>query len=369
MKRIPFLIAIIGSLLFCLYSLFSGAYQNKAVSPSWRAESAPPSAESCRTCHEKYVDRFHGAPHSRTLLSGTDPLVLSRFGDKSFANEQEKAEFQVHEGRLYYHHSRYPEPVQVDWVFGSGSHAMTPVSLISNAQGKDQLVQLRTSWYPNNELGPTLGQNTNADSLSGVERIGKLSDHAETMNCFGCHITNIVPTESRLTEDTVQPGVSCDRCHPGSVKHLQAQECGNESHGQWGLDWSKMTAMESVNRCGGCHRRADEMNPEDLTIQETDLPRLASVGLTLSPCFHPEAQPGSAEYLTCTTCHDPHAPASKIALNYVRTCRKCHSENSSVSVTCSNKPDSNDCLDCHMPKVEVAPHLKFTDHWIRVRND
>jgi hypothetical protein len=28
--------------------------------------------------------------------------------------------------------------------------------------------------------------------------------------------------------------------------------------------------------------------------------------------------------------------------------------------------DSN-CLPCHMPPVEVAPHLMLTDHWVRVQ--
>ena len=49
-------------------------------------------------------------------------------------------------------------------------------------------------------------------------------------------------------------------------------------------------------------------------------------------------------------------------------CLSCHGSTAPHS-ECPAAPSTSDCTTCHMPKVEVQPHLRFTDHWIRVRDD
>ena len=132
-----------------------------------------------------------------------------------------------------------------------------------------------------------------------------------------------------------------------------------------------MTPLESVNRCGECHRRADHLTPDELTPDNQLLIRFASVGLVQSACFLKQSTlsadqlpQGTRPRFDCVTCHDPHRPAESDSAFYVARCAACHN---TAATKCSQQPSDSNCLPCHMPKVEVQPPLRFTDHWIRIR--
>jgi hypothetical protein len=69
------------------------------------------------------------------------------------------------------------------------------------------------------------------------------------------------------------------------------------------------------------------------------------------------------------TCHNPHRPAATDPAFYAQRCRECHQAENGEHVSCPVRPTGNDCLACHMPKVEASENLHFTDHWIRVREE
>ena len=131
--------------------------------------------------------------------------------------------------------------------------------------------------------------------------------------------------------------------------------------------------LESINRCGECHRRSDQFTPDELTPQNKLLVRFAPVGLSLSACFkHQSAKKtadGTTMRLVCTTCHDPHREAERDPQHYVRQCRECHGPKPHQAPPCPTEPMTSNCLPCHMPQVEVQKHLRFTDHWIRATRD
>jgi hypothetical protein len=122
------------------------------------------------------------------------------------------------------------------------------------------------------------------------------------------------------------------------------------------------SADDEVALCGRCHR-----SPEALTTSpDPDDPKLARfqpVGLRQSACFRK-----SDGMLKCSTCHNPHQPVDHNLDRYLAHCRVCHSHPESQQTMCSRAPDGN-CIDCHMPKMEVHPGIFFRDHWIRPRND
>ena len=159
------------------------------------------------------------------------------------------------------------------------------------------------------------------------------------------------------------PNVQCDRCHRGSAGHVAAMRAGQS---QTHLEiWPCLTSLESINRCGECHRRADEFLPDELTPTNSKLARFAPVGLAMSRCFQPTAQKPAGEpgSLTCLTCHDPHQPASSDPAYYRDRCLSCHDAVSPGPVkACPTAPRSSLCTTCHMPKVSFNRHLEFTDH-------
>jgi hypothetical protein len=185
---------------------------------------------------------------------------------------------------------------------------------------------------------------------------------AEALRCFACHCSYVPVEKGRIDFDRLITGVNCTRCHEGAAQHLAA-----EGSAPAGVAWKSLSALDSINRCGECHRRGDEFTSDELTPDNKLLLRFAPVGLSQSPCFQAQgASPG--ERMDCLTCHNPHRPAATDPAFYAQRCLQCHQPEAAGHVSCPIAPQGNDCLRCHMPKVSVSEGLSFTDHWIRVRD-
>jgi hypothetical protein len=362
----------------------------------------PLTIERCGECHAEQVASFKDAPHMRTLHRATDPEFLKRFAGETIHMGAGKTRFHFFErdAALWVEADAFPEPVRLDWMFGSGSHAVTPVTTLPDAQGRTELIEHHVSWYPGVGLGATLGRRDEVELGHGLFAIGRPAPHEETLGCFGCHSSHLPVENGRILEDQIVTGVHCSRCHTRVHEHVAAMDAGLE---ETFLDeWNHLSPLEAINRCGECHRRADQMTAVELTPENRLLLRFAPVGMSQSPCFlrqeEVQAADGSPVRFDCTFCHDPHRPASRDVDYYVQRCLTCHGEpagmNGSVldaqtahdrlttasgetpqtnrprrAPVCRAEPMTSQCLRCHMPKVEVQPHLEFTDHWIRIRSD
>lgn len=346
-----------------------------------------PDLKRCGACHAEQTKHFGDAGHHNTLrpldrerasevfgpTTLTDPVEVSdvRMSWKDDTSQCVSSSRQIERG------------IPLQWLFGSGRHARTPVSLWINSDGRAEVLEHRLSWYPPHQWSTTLGLKETTfgtspatgfpgkDVRRSLESLGKIHDPAATRDCFGCHTTRSpISDDQRFVND--QPvflGVSCDRCHPGSADHAQHQDHGSAIRPF--DNWQSLSPLESVNRCGECHRRADHFTPDELNPDNPLLLRFASVGLVQSACFRRQtstpSKPTSRSQrnrFDCITCHDPHRPLETDAAVYAARCADCHSAD---APRCSQQPNDSNCLPCHMPKVEVQPPLRFTDHWIRVR--
>ena len=174
---------------------------------------------------------------------------------------------------------------------------------------------------------------------------------------------NVHPTipvvDDRPDYEQAHAAIHCSRCHINSAEHLRQEDYDLRVLQRW----SELSPLESVNRCGECHRRADHFPEDELNPDNELLVRFASVSLSLSECFQNQS---SNQRLDCLTCHNPHRPAETSWKYYYQKCVKCHTNSAKSASTCSSPETSQQCLSCHMPKKDVSESLQFTDHWIRV---
>lgn len=328
-----------------------------------------PATQRCSACHAGVHQNMATSPHRRTLNEGADPEIRSRFAGRSFQHTLggPTVSFEERDQQLWMKSDAYPDAIRVDWMFGSGQHAMTPVSLLVNTAGATELIEGSVSWFPPGVLGATPG--ANLSGTPGISSLGSPQDHPTTLECFGCHVTQLPVQNGRILTDEMFRGVTCERCHFGGEQHARAMELGSSYSWQ---KWSDLTPLESVNRCGECHRRADQLTPDELLPERTVLVRFASVGLAMSRCFLDQDtvhDPANKTRLDCLTCHDPHRPAERSSASYVQKCLQCHGLEASQARECTSSQTASNCLSCHMPSVSVADNLVLTDHWIRVRKD
>jgi hypothetical protein len=330
------------------------------------ASFSRPDSHACAECHEQRHADFQSAPHARTLRRLDDPDLLKQFADRQYHDAGSGADlsWSVTEGRLFAHVAQPPRSIRLDWAFGSGRHAITPASVKQNPEGAIELLEHRVSWYPSGGVQATLG--LAGTTTSHRDNLGDWHTPAAAARCFGCHSTRVPQVDGRINIEQLLPNVQCDRCHQGSQEHVRAMRAGQAASGL--LHWPALSSLEAVNRCGECHRRADEFRPEELQPESTRLVRFASVGLVQSPCFqHGAHEPARhPDSLTCVRCHDPHQPARDDTDYYRQRCLECHGAERTRK-PCSVQPATSQCTQCHMPKVSLNPWLSFTDHWIRVR--
>jgi hypothetical protein len=347
-----------------------------------RQEAAPPgpAVESetmllsgtarCAECHADVTDDFQQAPHSRTLQRSDSAEVRGAFAGRSYRHEATGVDYHYAErdGRLFLETSAYPRPVPIEWVFGSGAHARTPLITFDDGDGRIAGIEHVISWYADGTLGLTLGQDESGAEF-GSHALGRQWAAAETFNCFGCHSTHIPIEQGRIDLDGIAAGIGCARCHWDSAQHADDMEQGRDTSIE---RFSSLSARESVDRCGECHRRADEMGGP---IDESDrtIARFAPVGLVQSACFLRQSEvlwkSGAPARLDCTTCHDPHRPAERDWRLHAAVCTDCHDAAQGRASDCRAAARDANCIDCHMPKVAMNEHLSFTDHWIRVHRE
>ncbi len=286
---------------------------------------------ACLPCHEAQVRTHLESSHARSLRPVADtefyralpagPILEAHGG---FALRYARL------GRgLLVTAERGPERVSalLVWAFGAGVQGVTPVGLLEGVY-----IEHRISYYARPArfdltLGHEPGISANARTALGL---AQMSDTIH--KCFGCHATAV-------TEDLrfVEPGVQCERCHPGAQEHAQG--------GHAPFNAGRLPPRELVRFCADCHRSSPPGNPADpINI------RFQPYRLMMSRCY-------AAGKLSCVNCHDPHTNARREAAFYEAQCLSCH----------ARAHARGNCLPCHMPRSSPAPYLTFTDHYIRKR--
>ncbi|MFG0296227.1 MAG: multiheme c-type cytochrome [Maioricimonas sp. JB045] len=347
-----------------------GVYRPVPSPPAVLSADAPRvSEERCSECHSDITDTFPMTPHANTLHRVTEEGIAERFDGRSFVHTGTgtRFDYRLENDRLIVSTPAYARELAIEWIFGSGTHAQTPLITWTDEDGTTQSIEHCVSWYPTGELAETLGTEELAES-SGIHALGHHRGTPQTTNCFGCHSRYVPVEDGGIRFDHLQAGIGCARCHWDVEQHVEEMDRGDDATIE---RFASLPPREAVDRCGECHRRAQDMGGA-IEPDDTSIARFAPVGLVQSPCFQQQGQvrlaSGEPGRLDCTTCHDPHRPANHAWQTYVVSCHACHDGERDRARTCTSPRTAENCLECHMPKVPANDHLVFTDHWIRVRS-
>jgi len=221
-----------------------------------------------------------------------------------------------------------------EWAFGAGDQAITFVSQLND----EFYLEHGLSYYAaTRQFDLTPGHRSEAG-----ERYRTFDPSGAILRCFQCHSTGPLRLEEGMKIVPFETGVRCESCHGPGEGHAK---------GKGAIRIPARTEMNGF--CGSCHRKqgADAVNWSDpWNVRHQPL------YFAQSECFKK-----SQEKLSCITCHDPHAPVSRITAEYDKQCAGCHKR-----VSHRRAVKSNTCVGCHMPDVHPDPKLRFANHWIGV---
>jgi hypothetical protein len=237
--------------------------------------------------------------------------------------------------------------VPIAWAFGLGAAGQT---YVFERDGK--WYESRVSYY--REVGGldlTLGAR-NALPQNLEDAAGRQMSPKDAAACFGCH-SDGGARGARLTLDTIVPGVQCESCHPGAVRHEAGVRSGDAKAAIARL--GALGAEEISELCGRCHRTWSDIATNGPRGVENV--RFQGYRLTNSKCYNV-----SDRRISCVACHNPHREIERTSAAYDSKCTACHGR---TARTCST--GKRDCAGCHMPKFEIpGSHHRFSDHQIRI---
>lgn len=339
--------------------------------------SAYADARSCAPCHPQQAKPYAltGMGRSFKKASAADAPA------GAFAHEASGRTytFAQREGKLFLQRTGAGvETVEkeIHYVLGSGNSAKTYL----HRTPQNRLLEMPVNWYSGGKgfLAMSPGYDR-ADHMDMRRTIG--------YQCMFCH--NGYPEgirDATLTADPVYPGavpegIDCQRCHGPGRAHIESVKAGKPANI---YNPKHETPAKQMEVCMQCHlettsfslpntvirpeRGVFSFNPREPLEQfiahfdhapgtghEDKFEIVSSVyRLRQSQCFL-----GSAEKLTCTTCHNPHETQK----NFDAQCSGCHSGIAKAA----NHPAKKECASCHMPKrrTEDVVHVAVTDHKIQ----
>jgi predicted CXXCH cytochrome family protein len=213
------------------------------------------------------------------------------------------------------------------------------------------------------------------DALSA--EISLMHNTAENLDQKSVHdalLTTIQATRSNFWEkDLLEVGIGCESCHGGSKEHVRDPKMlpSFSPHAPFARVAGNHSPSQDINRtCGRCHQvlfsgypftwegRARNENPGGSHINSGE-----ARDLLLGDC---------ASKISCTDCHDPHAPGNEAKIRELEetsagnaVCIRCHASLAGEDAQRAHthhdpKGEGGKCMNCHMAKKNMSLDGKTT---------
>lgn len=336
----------------------------------WRPRRPPANAEfvgdaACAKCHMKIAAlqsqsamRIAMEPVASSRVLSENPVMTFRSGSYTYQikRQEQQSLYTVTNGKETI-------TLPILYAFGQGKAGQTYM-----LQYEGEYYESRVSYY--NEmrgLDLTFGA-PRAVPESLKQAIGRRLPENEAGNCFSCHSVGGV-VGGKLNLEKMMPGIRCESCHGPGGAHVAAAQ-GGEPGGNLIYNPKALSGDQlSQEFCASCHRSTNEFTVIENTA--IDNVRFQPYRLFHSKCYSDDRR------ISCTACHNPHAPLKREVSYYDAKCLACHAlkdkpaetktDAGAQSTAIACKVATKDCITCHMPKIgPPAAHFKFTDHYIRI---
>ena len=376
--------------------LFTSAFPSTTgESPATRAGYSGDAA--CLDCHKQQALSYLHTSHRLTSrLAGKDSVLgsftpgsnLLMIVDPAHTTSRPSLYFQMEQKNGSYYETAatgwgnnlLTQTERIDIVTGSGVRGVT--YLYWNG---DRLYELPVSyWTDGHQWINSPGYENGTAKFSRPINPG----------CLECHSTYIKalstnPLTNRYDRNTFIPGISCETCHGPGAEHTARQKSGTAAaQGQAILNPAKFPRDRQIDLCALCHNgiQRQALAPAFSYVPGEPLENYFKP-LPSDSLEHPDVhgnQVGllqrsrcylSSPNMTCSTCHDVHAPEQPAA-SYSTKCLACHQwQSCGVAKTMGHRIASN-CIDCHMPVEPTNVIVSETagkvvratmrNHWIKV---
>jgi hypothetical protein len=354
----------------------------------------------CTSCHQKEGQSYAATAHHLTSQFPKDDFVTGfRDAESNLLMIVDPANANIEKPGLYFNMERrgsafyetattgWPghlssQSARIDIVIGSGKRGLTYLSWRG-----DELFQLPVTYWVDGK------QWINSPGFRDGEANFTRPIFPRCLECHAAYIKSLSddPSSNRYNKSTLKVGIGCETCHGPGAQHVALRRVPNRAAGQNGqsiLNPAHFSRDRQVDLCGFCHngiRRQGIAPPfsyvpgeplddylEPNTSEVVELPDVHGnqVGLLKhSRCYL------SSPKMTCSACHDVHAPEKTIEF-YSGRCLTCHRMESCGEFKRMGDKIADNCIDCHMPVEETKKIVSTTaghvvratmrSHWIKI---
>jgi hypothetical protein len=346
--------------------------------------------QECLACHPETASYLTTAHHLTSTLSSRSTIAGTfAEGEQILNTSNPYLRFRMHATPEGFFQSaimgRAPDTTvrseRFDIVIGSGRKGQSYLYWRD-----DRLFQLPISYWT--ELDSWVNSPGYRDGVANFSR-------PITPRCLECHATFFESRAdtalNRYDPSNFVLSISCERCHGPGREHGERQRSWTSRLRRAAIvNPAELPRNRDIDICALCHSGAGEQKappfshipgqplddylvPAPLALgEDVDVHGNQTALLARSRCFQ------SSTTLTCSTCHDVHAPQRSTAA-FVPRCLACHRVDSCGLFPEKGAAIAEGCVDCHMPEMtsqtvvsthegrRVRPRIR--SHWIKVYPD
>lgn len=345
---------------------------------------------ACQECHQQIAIAYARTGHHLTSQLPTKDSILGSFasgqnvlktGDPDLHFRMDAKESGFYETAVFWQPpDQKTRTERIDIVTGSGDKGQTYLYWKGN-----QLFQLPVSYWT--DLKAWINSPGYTEGVADFDR-------PILPRCLECHATYFLSIPSPKAENYYKKtgfvlGISCERCHgPGRahVDYERSKPVAASSGNHLIVNPASLARDRQIEVCAQCHGGIGQA----ITPAFSYIPGQQLENYITLP--HPDAEARvdvhgnqvaltqrsrcyRSSQMTCTTCHDVHAP-EHAAASYSEKCLQCHQDRDCGEFVKLGAKIRENCIDCHMPlqdSNQIVSDLngqqvkaRIRNHWIKV---